>query len=146
MSRKLQIKTNTEQIEIVDEHGNSRGMIEIAKSDINLIGRLEKLGDKVGHIIEQVQTPEDMTDDELFDTIEKLDAELRNEVDAAFGYPVSETVFGAQHCLSTCDGEFFIVRFINTIAPVIYEMFNAEYDENKLKKYVPQDHKKKGTK
>ena len=39
MSRKLQIKTNTEQIEIVDEHGNSRGMIEIAKSDINLIGR-----------------------------------------------------------------------------------------------------------
>ena len=87
-----------------------------------------------------------MSDDELFDTIEKLDAELRNEVDAAFGYPVSKTVFGAQHCLSTCDGEFFIVRFINTIAPVIYEMFHAEYDENKLKKYVPQDHKKKGTK
>ena len=117
MSRKLQIKTNTEQIEIVDEHGNSRGMIEIAKSDINLIGRLEKLGDKVGHIIEQVQTPEDMTDEELF----------------------------AQHCLSTCDGEFFIVRFINSIAPVIYDLFGEEYNEDKLKKYVPQDHKK-GTK
>lgn len=83
MSRKLQIKTNTEQIEIVDEHGNSRGMIEIAKSDINLIGRLEKLGDKVGHIIEQVQTPEDMTDEELFDKLEQLDKELKQEVDAA---------------------------------------------------------------
>ena len=77
MSRKLQIKTNTEQIEIVDEHGNSRGMIEIAKSDINLIGRLEKLGDKVGETIAKVQTSEEMSDDELFDTIEKLDAELR---------------------------------------------------------------------
>lgn len=115
--RQLQINTNTERIAITDEHGNTRGVIEIAKSDFNLIARLEK-----------------------------LDAELRNEVDTAFGYPVSKTVFGAQHCLSTCDGEFFIVRFINTIAPVIYEMFNAEYDENKLKKYVPQDHKKKGTK
>lgn len=143
--RQLQINTNTEQIAITDEHGNTRGVIEIAKSDFNLIARLEKLGDKVGEIIAKVQTSEEMSDDELFDTIEKLDAELRNEVDAAFGYPVSETVFGAQHCLSTCDGEFFIVRFINTIAPVIYEMFNAEYDENKLKKYVPQDHKK-GTK
>lgn len=144
--RQLQINTNTEQIAITDEHGNTRGVIEIAKSDFNLIARLEKLGDKVGEIIAKVQTSEEMSDDELFDTIKKLDAELRNEVDAAFGYPVSETVFGAQHCLSTCDGEFFIVRFINTIAPVIYEMFNAEYDENKLKKYVPQDHKKKGTK
>lgn len=144
--RQLQINTNTERITITDEHGNTRGVIEIAKSDFNLIARLEKLGDKVGETIAKVQTSEEMSDDELFDTIEKLDAELRNEVDAAFGYPVSETVFGAQHCLSTCDGEFFIVRFINTIAPVIYEMFNAEYDENKLKKYVPQDHKKKGTK
>lgn len=144
--RQLQINTNTEQIAITDEHGNTRGVIEIAKSDFNLIARLEKLGDKVGEIIAKVQTSEEMSDDELFEKIEKLDAELRNEVDAAFGYPVSETVFGAQHCLSTCDGEFFIVRFINTIAPVIYEMFNAEYDENKLKKYVPQDHKKKGTK
>lgn len=142
MSRKLQIKTNTEQIEIVDEHGNSRGMIEIAKSDINLIGRLEKLGDKVGHIIEQVQTPEDMTDEELFDKLEQLDKELKQEVDAAFGYPVSDTIFGAQHCLSTCDGEFFIVRFINSIAPVIYDLFGEEYNEDKLKKYVPQDHKK----
>ena len=126
--RQLQINTNTERIAITDEHGNTRGVIEI------------------GETIAKVQTSEEMSDDELFDTIEKLDAELRNEVDAAFGYPVSKTVFGAQHCLSTCDGEFFIVRFINTIAPVIYEMFNAEYDENKLKKYVPQDHKKKGTK
>ena len=97
--RQLQINTNTERIAITDEHGNTRGVIEIAKSDFNLIARLEKLGDKVGETIAKVQTSEEMSDDELFDTIEKLDAELRNEVDAAFGYPVSNTVFGAQHCL-----------------------------------------------
>lgn len=93
-------------------------------NDPDLMVRMKVLDEKVQEKIkgiEDVELDEEGKPTQIsqIETFEKTQNILKEELDRAFGGSVSEVVF--KHCspFAIVDGEYFVVQFIQAIAPEI---------------------------
>lgn len=104
---------------------NGGAEISFDPSDISFVHRLHDLIDKMERQQKEV-TSEDPQD--VFKTAARLDAEMRAEIDAAFGEPVCDKVFGTVNVLSLAGG---LPVCMNFLLAVIDEIDAATENETK---------------
>lgn len=149
----IEIDDGFVEVEVKNQFGEHVGAVRINPGDINIITREEKAEEKIKQILEEARdTAAEAEEDE--DVLEKklleLDAKIKEQIDILFDYKVSDTIFKNQHCLAVSHGKYYIERLLEAFEPVIAKIVEKETGESQkrmdkyLKKYTPQDHKKKG--
>ncbi|WP_167957966.1 hypothetical protein [Anaerosporobacter faecicola] len=141
---RLQINTGVKSYEIEDENGKLLGTIYIYPNDFNFGKRAE---DARKNIVTLVEKAEEIANDETKDAaneIFELDRKIKAELDTMFNSNVSETVFNGLNCLNLNNGEYFIIRFLNLIVPVITKEMekSAKESNNRIDKYASQASKR----
>lgn len=141
------------EIEIKNQFGEHIGTVKINPGDINIIEREERAEAEIKRIISEVQDTAadyEADDEDIEERLIQLDSKIKEQIDFIFDYSVSETVFKNQHCMAVSGGKFYIERLLEAFEPVIANIVEKETAESEkrmakyLKKYTPQDHKKKG--
>lgn len=118
-------------------NGNKDVTIRVYTSDWNVLGRLSKVRAKIADKVKKLKNlPDDF--DETMDLIAAVDREIKAEIDAAFGIPVSENVFGNINCLSFAGGQPVALNFLDAVIPEIRKGFEEEQKkaDEKLRKYT----------
>ena len=128
-------------ITICNEKNEEMGVIYIDATDFNILKRLDTAKENIAKI--RIEN-KNITGDE----IQKIDMQIREQIDYAFDSKISDTVFKNQHTLSTYNGETFVERFINSIEPVVNEILGEESKKvsDKMNQYTrpyTNDHNKK---
>lgn len=124
-----------------DINGDKDAVIRVYTTDWNI---LQRLADLKKRIIEKVRGLENLDDKSGFkDVMGKLndvEREVRAEVDAAFGSPVSDTAFGNLNCLSftPATGKPIVLNFLEAIIPLIQADFEGTLQtaEKAVSKYT----------
>lgn len=120
-----------------DINGDKDCVIRVYTSDWGIIGRIAELREK---IVARVRTLKNVSDD--FETamneINRVERDVRAEVDAAFGSPVSEKAFGSVNCLSFAGGQPIVLNFLEAILPEIRKDLEAETQQanERIAKYA----------
>lgn len=140
---RYKIKLNDGKIPVIvcNERDEDLGIIYISPTDFNIVKRLEE----AKACIDKIKIADENADG---DTIKKLDRQIREQIDYAFDYNVSDVVFKNQHTLSTYNGVTFVERFLEGIEPVIKKIVGAENQktQNRMNQYTrpyTNDHNKK---
>ena len=109
-------------------------VIRFNPSDVGLVNRYKKTVEVMENLLKEF----DGTQQKSEETMEKLDAEIKKQIDYLFNQPVSEVVFGNQSCLSLLNGETLAERFIECVAPVIVKETRKEMklSQKRIEKYV----------
>lgn len=115
-------------------NGNQNAVIRICTTDFSLPAKFHEMHEQVAQLIKNIGTSPDM------DLIAEADKDIRAKVDALFGSPVSDTVFGTVNCLTLAGGTPLVVNFLEAVMPVIKEQFQAEMQSAKerTEKYTAQ--------
>lgn len=133
----LNIDTGVREIEI-QRNGERVGVVKFSLSDPALLTRLRTVSKKTEEIQAKSRLS-DLTDfDETLDEAQRLDKEMRDLLDWAFGAPVSDTVFGDSFCFTTSGGVTGMEQFLAGVTPYIEEAFKAEVAaaKKRQKKYL----------
>lgn len=82
-------------------------------------------------------TPKDLS---FVKNIEEINKIIYQELDLAFGNPISETLFQFCNPMATINGKYFVIQFMEAIAPVIKANVTAEKKklDKHLSKYAKQ--------
>lgn len=120
-----------------DINGDKDCVIRVYTSDWGIIGRIAELKER---IVAKVRTLKNVGDD--FETamneLNRVEREVRAEVDTAFGSPVSDKAFGSVNCLSFAGGQPIVLNFLEAILPEIRKDLEAETQQanERIAKYV----------
>nr|DAE13838.1 MAG TPA: hypothetical protein [Siphoviridae sp. ctLNL10] len=137
----IKIDSNVKKYQIVDENDNELGVIQIDTTDFSFFTRVKSaensIKEKLQHFKDIIAEKNSDYDDKL-DEIEKLDVEIKAQINYMFGSDVSSIVFGNKNCLSIGKGELFLERFMNAILPVIKQDIKREraISEERIAKYT----------
>ena len=110
-------------------------VIRINPTDTSFIKRFSELADKSDELTEKygdidfdsiaelkeldISAPEYDKLKNAAENVEKLDRAIRELIDAAFGQPISDAVFGEMWCISPVHGEPMYMHFLNVIGEYI---------------------------
>lgn len=119
------MKLSTGRVAItIDFDNGDKDAIYFNPSDPELLLRMQKFEGKAKERIKAFEdveltnegTPADITQIEAFEKMQNI---LKEELDWVFDSPISKVVF--KHCspFAIIDGEFFVIQFVNAIAPEI---------------------------
>ena len=127
---KISINTGVENIDI-ERNGKIVGAVSFSLSDPALLDRLRNVQTKAkeieaGNRLGQIEDIE-----EALDEAKRIDGEIRALLDWAFGYPVSEIVFGDSFSFTTDGGVTALEQFLEGVMPYIGERFAAETEAAK---------------
>lgn len=119
------MKLNTGKVAFPIEFDNGdKQVIFFNPNDPDLMLRLRQFEEHIkekANAFEDVELTEDGTPAQMsqIDSFEKLQNIIKEELDYAFGGAVSEVVF--KHCspFAIVDKEYFVVQFVEAIAPEI---------------------------
>lgn len=120
-----------------DINGDKDCVIRVYTSDWGIIGRIAELKER---IVAKVRTLKNAGDD--FETamneLNRVEREVRAEVDTAFGSPVSDKAFGSVNCLSFAEGQPIVLNFLEAILPEIRKDLEAETQQanERIAKYA----------
>ena len=105
-------------------------------ADVNIISRLKKASEELSLLAEDTKPSDDI--DVVVTELERLDGEIRRQMDCIFDYPVSDIVFGATSPMATIKGVPYFERFLNAVLPVLEQEMKDEYKamEKRLGKYT----------
>ena len=135
---KIELSNNVEEIEI-ERNGEPAGKIEISLSDPTLLARLRSVRGKVQEIQEKSRLNE-LTDDldASLEEAERIDREMKDVLDWAFGAKVSDVAFGDSFCFATDCGVTMMEQFLAGVTPGIEKAFKAELKaaEERQDKYL----------
>lgn len=133
----LNIDTGVREIEI-QRNGERVGVVTFSISDPALLTRLRTVSKKTEEIQARNRLSELTDFDEILDEAQRMDREMRNLLDWAFGAPVSDTVFGDSFCFTTSGGVTGMEQFLAGVTPYIEEAFKAELTaaNERQKKYL----------
>ncbi len=113
--------------------------IRFNPSDVAIVERLNKASDALQKLVaEKADEPENTAE-----TIERLDAAIKEQVDYIFNQPVSDKVFGNQSPMAPVGGKMLFERFLEAATPVIMSHVKAERkaSEKRIGKYVSEAQK-----
>ena len=123
----INIENNVQTIEIT-RNGERVGDIAFSLSDPTLLSRLRTAAKKA----EQIQAESKLGSTEDLDAAlnkaERIDREIRNLLDWAFGAKVSAIVFGESWCFSTSGGVTAMEQFLSGVIPYIEQAFSSEVE------------------
>lgn len=118
-------------------NGDKNVAIRVYTSDWDMLSRLSKVREKIADKVKKLKKLPDGFDETL-KMISDVDREVKAEIDAAFGTPVSENAFGNINCLSFAGGQPVALNFLDAVIPEIQKGFEEEQKkaEDKLSKYT----------
>lgn len=116
---------------VIDKDKNKT--IKIFLNDLNIIERISNAQKVIEEKMSKEIDYEDKTNDNVNKILE-LDKVIKEQVDYIFDTNVSEIVFGNKSPMSTINGEFLIVIFLEKIIPIIKE--NIEKEQIKSQKNI----------
>lgn len=118
------INTNTNRQEIaITRDGEPVGNIYFSPNDIGIIKRLREVREKIA----ELKINADANDvDAMLDEADRVDRELRDAIDYAFGYACSDVVFGGSYSFSTENGESALEQFLNAALEIISAEMSKE--------------------
>ena len=123
----ISVSTGKKEIEIIRD-GENVGSIYFSPSDTALLARLSSAKEKIKEIADGIKTKgEDM--EEVFASLREADKKLRDLLDYAFDYPVSDVVLGNSFSFTTVSGVSVIEQFLDGAMSYI----NAELRDEKKK-------------
>lgn len=97
--------------DIKDTDGTLVGTIRFNPADPGIAGRLDEASKKIETLRGKPVTPENMM---------ALDKAIRDQLDYAFGSPVSDVLFGGNSAVAFCDnGRLLIENVLDAIFPVV---------------------------
>lgn len=97
--------------DIRDTDGMLAGTIRFNPSDPGIAGRLDEAVKKIESLCGKPVTPERMLE---------LDKVIRDQLDYAFGSPVSAVLFGGNSAVAFCDnGRLLLENVLDAIFPVV---------------------------
>ena len=126
----ISVNTNRKEIEIIRD-GENVGVIYFSPSDVAIIARLEEAGERINAI--EMQATAESTPEEIAAEMRRLDGIVREAVDYAFGYPVSNVVFGDSFTFSTADGVSTVEQFLDGAMGYISEALKEENGKAKAR-------------
>ena len=126
----VSIKTGIQSIDIV-RNDEIVGQVEFSLSDPALLTRLRTVAKKADNIQAESKLAELEDIDAKLDEAERIDKEMRDLLDWAFGAKVADTVFGDSFCFTTCGGVTAMEQFLEGVMPLIEEAFKGEVDAAK---------------
>ena len=127
---------------------NGNCEISFNPADADFAGRVIGTFEKISDLCHNTKLDPERSVPEFMATTAKLDTEIREEIDALFGEPVCEKVFGRTNVISLAEG---LPIWANFLMAVIDEMDRAITEEKKqsnprIKKYIDKYEKKYGKK
>ena len=113
--------------------------IRINTTDFGLIDRLNKMRNKAGDIVAELEEIKQSEDEEIIlSAITISDEKIRALIDEVFGEGTSNNVFGGINCLSLAGGQPVALNFLDAIMPVIQADIEKEQkaSDKRIKKYT----------
>ena len=121
---------------------NDGAEISFDPTDINFVNRLFALMDKLEKRQNEA-APEDPA--EVFAAAARMDAEMRTEIDAVFGEPVCDKVFGKTNVLSPAGGLPVCMNFLLAVIDEIDAVSETETKHSpRVDAYIQKYEKKYG--
>lgn len=108
-----------------DINGDDNSVIRVSTTDWNIIQRVSELRGKLSERFKSLSDSGDNFQD-VMNRLNMTEREVRDEIDAAFGSPVSEAAFGNLNCLSFAGGQPIALNFLEAILPEIRKDLEAE--------------------
>lgn len=97
--------------DIKDTDGDLVGTIRFNPADPGIAGRLDEASRKIESLRGKPVTPGNMLE---------LDKAIRDQLDYAFGSPVSDVLFGGNSAVAYCDnGRLLLENVLDAILPVV---------------------------
>lgn len=117
-----EIKIDTGRKEIaIRRDGEIVGNIYFSPADPALLARLNEVREKLAQLdLSRLSTAaENESENAFFEELSALDCTVRGYMDYAFGYPVSDIVFGNGYAYSTCGGTSYAEQLIEGAVDII---------------------------
>lgn len=135
---KIKVVTGRKKYEVVNEHDEHIGEIEIDPKDFAILGRMEKGRNEIDEIIGGLKN---IKVDDAYDAVSDASEKIKKILNMVFDYDVSASVFGNANCLSIHNGETFAERFLGAVIPVIDKIVSNEKAaiNKRIGKYKPND-------
>ena len=134
----IEVNTNRKEIEIVRD-GQNVGSIFFSPSDTSIIARLSEAEKRINGLVFSDEAKNSV--EEMVAEMKRCDGVIRDSIDYAFGYPVSEVVFGDSFSYTTDNGVSAVEQFLRGAMDYIEKELGAEVKKAKarqdkyLKKY-----------
>lgn len=125
--------------EAITINGDPERVIYIQPSDFNLHLRNVQARQKISELLEELDTAKPETDEAFADLLDKVDTEVKAQVNHIFNYDVSAVVFGlCSPLMSLKNGKSYIQEFLDAISPIIEETSKkaAEAREQRITKHT----------
>ena len=120
-------------------NGDENAVIRISTTDFGLIDRLNKMRNKAGDIVAELEKIKQSEDEEIIlSAITTSGEKMRTLIDEVFGEGTSDNVFGSINCLSFAGGQPVALNFLDAIMPVIQADIEKEQkaSDKRIKKYT----------
>lgn len=123
----IKIQTGRKEIAIRRD-GEVVGNIYFSPADPALLARLNEVREKLARLdlTTLAATAEREDEGAFFDELRRLDDTVREHMDYAFGYPVSDIVFGNGYAYSTAGGTSYAEQLIEGALDIIREELGKE--------------------
>lgn len=120
---KISINTNRKEIE-VERDGEVVGCVYFSPTDVSIFARLREARERLKKL--EIKKAEDASTDEMLDEMCRVDTEIREAIDYAFGYPCSAVAFGDGFSFSSTGGTSESEQFLDGAIQIIEEEMKAE--------------------
>lgn len=120
-------------------NGDENAVIRINTTDFGLIDRLNKIREKTGDIVAELEKVKQSEGEEaILSAFAVSDEKMRALIDEVFGEGTSKNVFGGINCLSFAGGQPVAVNFFDAIFPIIQADIEEEQKASgkRIKKYT----------
>lgn len=125
--------------EAITINGDPERVIYIQPSDFNINLRNMQARQKISELLEELDNAKPETEEAFADLLDKIDTEVKAQVDHIFNYDVSAVVFGlCSPLMSLKSGKSYIEEFLEAIAPIIEETSKkaAKASEKRIAKHT----------
>lgn len=130
MAHVINTNTNRQEIEITRD-GEAVGSIYFSPSDVGIIKRLREVRGKLSEL--KVKNVDKNDVDAMLAEADRVDRELRDAIDYAFGYACSDVVFGGGYSFTTAGGESTLEQFLNAALEIISAEMSKEAEASKAR-------------
>lgn len=110
-------------------NGDNSKIVELDVRDMNIATRLEKAYNRLTELVTEISDniSENEDDDKAVETVDRLDKEMRAQVDYIFDYPVSDTILPTGSMWSLYNGVFQFEYIIGDLTKLYKNNIESEY-------------------
>lgn len=151
----ITVDDGLKRIPIQNKLGEEIGVFAFRPTDVDIVSRFNHMVEHWNEVTDALDGVEDspdgnvdLSDPKVMAAMETAKAKLFELCDYAFGGAASKAFFGAINPFSPIDGKLYCENVVTAVGAFISRYFKRETLKinNRVKKYLPQDHLRKGRK